>query len=61
VIDGARETVNTARAGDYVARGAKGELYIIKPGVVAAPYGEPLTAPAAYRIEKMPLPRPTRQ
>jgi hypothetical protein len=45
VIDGERETVNTAAAGDYVARGVKCELYIIKTETLAKRYGGPLTAP----------------
>ena len=45
VIDGEHETVNTAAAGDYVARGLKGELYIVKPDVLGKRYGEPLTPP----------------
>jgi hypothetical protein len=45
VIDGQRETVNTAAAGDYVVRGVKGELYIIKAEILAKRYGGPLTAP----------------
>jgi hypothetical protein len=45
VIDGERETVNTAGAGDYVARGHKGELYIIDAETLAKRYGEPLTPP----------------
>jgi hypothetical protein len=45
VIDGERETVNTAAAGDYVVRGVKGELYIIKAEALAKRYGGPLTAP----------------
>jgi hypothetical protein len=45
VIDGERETVNTAAAGDYVVRGVKGELYIIKAETLAKRYGGPLTAP----------------
>jgi len=45
VIDGEHETVNTAATGDYVARGLKGELYIVKPDVLAKRYGEPLTPP----------------
>jgi hypothetical protein len=45
VIDGEHETVNTAAAGDYVARGLKGELYIINAEALAKRYGEPLTAP----------------
>ena len=51
VIDGEHETVNTAAAGDYVARGAKGEHYIVKPDVLAKRYGAPLTAadPEGYR------------
>jgi hypothetical protein len=44
VIDGERETVNTAATGDYVVRGVKGELYIIKAGALAKRYGGPLTA-----------------
>jgi len=31
VINGEHETVNSAVAGDYVVRGIKGELYIIRP------------------------------
>ena len=45
VIYGERETVNTAAAGDYVVRGIKGELYIIKPETLTKRYGGPLTAP----------------
>ena len=45
VLDGERETVNTAAAGDYVVRGVKGELYIIKADVLVKRYGEPLAAP----------------
>ena len=45
VIDGERETVNTAAAGDYVVRGPKGELYIVKPDVLTKRYGKPLTPP----------------
>jgi len=44
VIDGEHETVNTAAPGDYVARGPKGELYIINAEALAKRYGEPLTA-----------------
>jgi hypothetical protein len=45
VIDGEHETVNTAATGDYVARGVKGERYIVKPDILAKRYGAPLTAP----------------
>ncbi len=45
VIDGERETVNTAAAGDYVVRGVKGELYVVTPETLAKRYGGPLTAP----------------
>jgi len=45
VIDGEYETANIAAAGDYVARGNKGELYILKPETLAERYGEPLTGP----------------
>jgi hypothetical protein len=45
VIDGERETVNTASAGDCVVRGVKGELYIIKAETLAKRYGGPLTPP----------------
>jgi hypothetical protein len=45
VIDGVRETANTAAPGDYVVRGVKGEFYIIKAETLAKRYGEPLTAP----------------
>jgi hypothetical protein len=45
VIEGERETVNTAAAGDYVVRGVRGELYIIKPEALAKRYGGPVTAP----------------
>jgi hypothetical protein len=45
VIDGERETVNTAAVGDHVVRGVKGELYIIKAETLAKRYGGPLTAP----------------
>jgi len=45
VIDGVRETVNTAAAGDYVARGDRGECYILKPEILAKRYGAPLTQP----------------
>jgi hypothetical protein len=39
VIDGERETVNTARAGDFVVRGTKGEQYIISSETQAERYG----------------------
>jgi hypothetical protein len=45
VIDGEHETVNTAAPGDYVARGLKGEHYIIKADVLVKRYGAPLTPP----------------
>jgi hypothetical protein len=45
VIDGERETVNTAAASDHVVRGVKGELYIIKAETLAKRYGGPLTTP----------------
>jgi hypothetical protein len=47
VIDGERETVNTARAGDYVVRGAKGEHYVISPETKAERYGGPIGGPQA--------------
>jgi hypothetical protein len=40
-IDGQRETVNTARAGDYVVCGARGEQYIISSETLATRYGPP--------------------
>jgi hypothetical protein len=45
VVGGEYETANTAEAGDYVARGHKGEFYILKPETLAERYGEPLTSP----------------
>jgi hypothetical protein len=45
VIDGVRETVNTAAPGDHVVRGVKGELYVIKAETLAKRYGEALTPP----------------
>jgi hypothetical protein len=52
VIDGVRETVNTAQPGDYVVCGAKGEHYIIKAETLADRYGAPIGAPdeAGYRL-----------
>ncbi len=47
VIDGQRETVNTAKAGDHVVRGAKGEHYIIAAETLAERYGLPLSGPQA--------------
>lgn len=44
VIEGERETVNTAKPGDYVVRGPKGEQYIISAEILADRYGPPLTA-----------------
>jgi hypothetical protein len=46
VIDGQRETVNTAKAGDYVVRGPKGEHYVISPQTLAERYGPPLGGPS---------------
>ena len=46
-IDGERETVNTAKAGDYVVRGVKGEQYVISPETLARRYGPPLSTPDA--------------
>jgi hypothetical protein len=54
VIDGEYETVNTAAAGDYVARGHKGELYILEPETLAERYGEPLTPPDRERYRRYP-------
>jgi hypothetical protein len=54
VIDGVRETVNTAAAGDYVVRGVKGELYVIKPETLANRYGGPLTAPDQEGFRRYP-------
>ena len=45
VIDGERETVNTAKTGDYVVRGAKGEHYIISPETQAERYDAPIGSP----------------
>ena len=47
VIEGQRETVNTAKAGDYVVRGAKGENYIITAQILADRYGPPISGPRA--------------
>jgi len=47
-IDGQRETVNTAKAGDYVVRGVKGEQYVITPETLATRYGPPLSDPDAH-------------
>ncbi len=46
-IDGERETVNTAKAGDYVVRGVKGEQYLITPETLANRYGPPASEPDA--------------
>ncbi len=54
VIDGERETINTAVAGEYVARGHKGELYIVKPDVLVKRYGEPLTRPDREGFRRYP-------
>ena len=54
VIDGVRETVNTAAPGDHVVRGVKGELYIVKPDVLAKRYGEPLTSPDREGFRRYP-------
>jgi hypothetical protein len=45
MLAGERETVNMARAGDYVVRGIQGEQYIIKENTLATRYGPPLTGP----------------
>jgi hypothetical protein len=45
VIDGKLETVNTAGPNDYVARGVKGEHYIIKAETLATRYAAPLSDP----------------
>ena len=66
VIDGQRETVNTAKAGDYVVRGTKGEHYIISAETLAERYGPPIGAPAGGRISRicregeLPMPSATR-
>jgi len=44
-IDGEFETVNAARAGDYVVRGVKGELYVITPEALATRYGPAIGDP----------------
>jgi len=44
-IDGEQETINTARAGDSVVRGVKGELYVITPEAMANRYGPPIGDP----------------
>jgi hypothetical protein len=54
MIDGVRETANTAATGDYVVRGVKGELYIIKAKTLAARYGGPLTAPDREGFRRYP-------
>jgi len=46
-LEGERETVNTARPGDYVVRGVNGEHYIITSGTLAKRYGPPMTEPDA--------------
>jgi hypothetical protein len=46
-IDGERETVNRAKAGDYVVRGVKGEQYVISPETLANRYGPPVGGPDA--------------
>ncbi len=45
VIDGELETTNTARQGDFVVRGRKGERYIITAETLRARYGEPISPP----------------
>jgi hypothetical protein len=45
VIDGERETVNIAKSGDYVVRGAQGEQYIIDSQTRAERYGAPVGTP----------------
>jgi hypothetical protein len=46
-IDGERETVNTARAGDHVVRGLKGEQIVIAGEGLAGLYGSALSGPDA--------------
>jgi hypothetical protein len=46
-IDGQRETVNTAKAGDYVVRGVKGEQYVITASVLESRYGPAQTEATA--------------
>jgi hypothetical protein len=43
MVDGVRETANKAGPGDYVARGVKGECWIISAKNVASRYGAPFT------------------
>ena len=54
VINGEHETVNSAVAGDYVVRGIKGELYIIRPEALAKRYGGPLTVPDREGFRRYP-------
>ena len=51
-LDGERETLNTAKAGDYVVRGLKGEHYIIGADALVDRYGPPLGAPDAQGFRR---------
>jgi len=51
IIDGVKETSNTANPGDYVITGTKGEQYIIKPNVFNKRY-EVLTSEIARPVGK---------
>jgi hypothetical protein len=46
-IDCECETVNTAKAGDFVVCGVKGEQYVISPESLASRYGKPVSGPDA--------------
>ena len=50
-IEGERETTNTAKAGDYVVRGPKGEQYVITPEILAERYAAPVSGsgPQGFR------------
>jgi hypothetical protein len=43
-LNGQRETVNTAKSGDHVVRGVKGEQYLITSAILADRYGTPAGA-----------------
>jgi hypothetical protein len=47
LIDGERETINTAKAGDHVVRGPSGEEYVISGEALANRYGPALNGPDA--------------
>jgi hypothetical protein len=51
-LDGQRETHNTAKAGDHVVRGTKGELYIIGADALADRYGPPIGAADAQGFRR---------